>query len=143
MLRPGQSLTVEFDIALQLLQANTRGQYLIVIELGSAPGQITPAPTAENLFDVEWQPVPLLSQRIIVSSLQLKHHFGAAIRRDLNDELHADQLLYNGWAAAAAAPAGPNFIIRARLVQWDTENSVRGAKGNVFYSLTGAKAQIS
>ena len=142
MLRPGQSFTLDFDIALQLLQANTRGQYLIVIELGSVPGQLTPAPTAENLFDVVWQPVPLLAQRVIVSSLQLKHHFGASIRRDKNGALLANRLVYNAWEAGATAPAGPNFVIRARLVQWDTENSVRGAKGNVFYSLTDAKAQI-
>lgn len=142
MLRAGQSFTLEFDIALQLLQANTRGQYLIVIELGSAPGQLTPAPTAENLFDVEWQTVPLLSQRLIVSSLQLKHHFGASISRETDGTLLANRLLYNAWEVGAAVPASANFIIRARLVQWDTENSVRGAKGNVFYGLTAAKAEI-
>lgn len=142
MLRAGQSLSLEFDIALQLLQANTRGQYLLVIEVGGVPGQLTPAPTAENLLDVTWQPVPLLSQRIIVFSFPLKHHFGASIRREINGTLLADRLLYSAWEAGAAAPASPNFVIRARLVQWDTENSVRDAKGNVFYSLTGAKAQI-
>lgn len=143
MLRASQTLKVEFDIALQLAQANTRGQYLIVIEVGSAPGQITPAPTAENLLDVTWQATPLLAQRLIVSSLQLKHHFGASIRREINGTMLADRLLYNVWEAGAAAPASPNFVIRARLMQWDTENSVRGAKGNIFYAMTNAKAQIA
>jgi hypothetical protein len=148
MLRAGQALTLEFDLALQLLQATgapheTRGQYLLVIELGSAPSQTTPAPTAENLLDVQWQDTPLLSQRLIVSSLQLKHHFGANIRRDINGNLLADRLLYNVWAGGAPTPAGPNFVVRARLIQWDTENSVRSAKGNVFYAFTGAKASIA
>ena len=148
MLIAGQALKIEFDLALQLLQATgapheTRGQYLLVIELGSAPGQVTPAPTAENLLDVEWQATPLLSQRLIVSSLQLKHHFGANIRRDINGALLADRLLYNVWAGGAPTPAGPNFVIRARLIQWDTENSVRGAKGNLYYALAGAKAGIA
>lgn len=89
------------------------------------------------------QPVPLLSQRLIVSSLQLKHHFGANIRRDINGALLADRLLYNVWAGGAPAPAGPNFVVRARLVQWDTENSVRGARGNIFCAMTNAKASIA
>ena len=148
MLIAGQALKIEFDLALQLLQASgapheTRGQYLLVIELGSAPGQLTPAPIAENLLDVQWQDTPLLSQRLIVSSLQLKHHFGANIRRDINGALLADRLLYNVWAGGAPTPAGPNFVIRTRLIQWDTENSVRGAKGNLYYALTAAKAGIA
>jgi hypothetical protein len=84
----------------------------------------------------------LLSQRLIVSSLQLKHHFGANIRRDINGNLLADRLLYNVWAGGAPTPAGPNFVIRARLIQWDTENSVRGAKGNIYSAFTGATASI-
>ena len=96
----------------------------------------------QEALDVTWQPTPLLAQRLIVSSLQLKHHFGGAIRRDLDGALLADRLLYNIWEGGAPPPAGPNFVVRARLVQWDTENSVRGAKGNVFYALTGAKAEI-
>ena len=74
--------------------------------------------------------------------MQLKHHFGANIRRDINGALLADRLLYNVWAGGAPTPAGPNFVIRARLIQWDTENSVRGAKGNLYYALSGAKAGI-
>jgi hypothetical protein len=84
----------------------------------------------------------LLSQRLIVSSMQLTHHFGANIRRDINGALLADKLLYNVWEGGAPTPAVPNFVVRARLVQWDTENSVRGAKGNIFYAFSNAKAGI-
>ena len=79
MWQPDGRFSVEFDLELQLFLANTRAQFLLVIEAGTAPGQDTQAPVSENLADVVWRPAPLLSQRIIVSGLKLKHHFGAII----------------------------------------------------------------
>jgi hypothetical protein len=142
MWKPGSSFSVQFDLELQLLAANTRAQMLAVIEVGSAPGQATPAPVAENLENIVWLPAPVLAQRIIVSGLKLKHHFGAAIKRSLDNVLTAERLLYATWQAASVAPTSPSFVIRARLIQFDTENSVRGAKGFVFASMTEAKAEV-
>jgi hypothetical protein len=142
MWKPGAICSVAFDLELQLLAANTRAQLLAVIEVGSAPGQTTPAPVAENLENIVWQPTPVLAQRIIVSGLKLKHHFGAAIKRSLDNVLTAERLLYATWQAASVAPASPNFVIRARVVQFDTENSVRGAKGYVLVSMSEAKAEV-
>ncbi len=142
MWKPGSSFSVQFDLELQLLAANTRAQMLAVIEVGSAPGQTTPAPVAENLENIVWLPTPVLAQRIIVSGLKLKHHFGAAIKRSLDNVLTVERLLYATWQAANVAPNSPSFVIRARLIQFDTENSVRGAKGFVFASMTEAKAEV-
>jgi hypothetical protein len=135
-------IAVQFDLELQLLAATTSAQLLAVIEVGSAPGQSAPAPVAENLENIVWQPTPVLAQRIIVTGLKLKHHFGAAIKRSLDNVLTAERLLYATWQAASVAPASPSFVIRARLVQFDTENSVRGAKGYVFAAMTEAKAEV-
>ena len=57
----------------------------------------------------------------------------------------AERLLYTAWSAGPAnsVPQSPGLVLRARLIQFDTENSVRGAKGFVFTALTQAKAQIS
>ena len=137
--------SVEFDLELQLFVANTRAQFLIVIEAGTAPGQGTPSPVSENLADVVWQPAPLLSQRIIISGLKLKHHFGAIIKRSLDNVISAERKLYIAWSACPAnsVPQSPGFVLRARLIQFDTENSVRGAKGYVFAAMTESKARIS
>ena len=71
------------------------------------------------------------------------HHFGCAIRRLIDGTtIEADKLLYAAWSAADAAPANPSFAMRARLVEFDTENSVPGAKGTVYFALTNAKAEI-
>ena len=145
MWQPDGRFAVEFDLELQLFLANTRAQFLVVIEAGTAPGQSTPTPVSENLADVVWQPAPLLSQRIILSGLKLKHHFGAIIKRSLDNVMSAERQLYIAWSACPAnsVPQTPGFVLRARLIQFDTENSVRGAKGFVFAALTQANAQIS
>jgi len=143
MLRAGSKFSLEFKLALRLFTATTRAQYLLRIDVGSAPGQSTPSPTGENLENVTWVAAPLLSQRIILSGLKITHRFGAAIRRDINGDLHADKMAYGNWTAASVVPPAASFTIRARLIEFDTENSVKGAKGTVFYALSEAKAEIS
>lgn len=142
MLRAGTAFSLDFKLALKLFNATTRAQYLLRIDVGSAPGQSEPAPTGENLEDVTWVEQPLLSQRIILSGLKITHRFGCAIRRDINGTLHSDQMAYGNWTAGAVVPPSASFTLRARLVEFDTENSVRGAKGTVFYALSEAKAEI-
>nr|HRJ74007.1 hypothetical protein [Terrimicrobiaceae bacterium] len=143
MLRAGSKFSLEFKLALRLFNASTRAQYLLRIDVGSAPGQITPSPTGENLENVTWVAAPLLSQRIILSGLKITHSFGASIRRDINGDLHADKMAYGNWTAASVVPPSASFALRARLIEFDTENSVKGAKGTVFYALSEAKAEIS
>lgn len=143
MLRPGGTFSLEFKLSLCLFNAITRAQYLLHIDVGDAPGQINPPPTGENLEDVTWIGTPLLTQRLIVSGLKMTHRFGCAIRRTAAGLLQADRMMYGNWTAAPQAPTSPSFTLRARLLQFDTENSVRGARGTVFYGLTEAKADIS
>lgn len=143
MLRAGQSLTLEFTALVGLLKATTKAQALVVIEVGSVPSQATPAPTGVNLLDVVWNvESPLLSQRVILSELPVKHTFGAAIRRDNLGVLKADARYYQHWEGNATAPESANFALRARLIQFDTENSVPNERGFVFYDFHDAKASI-
>jgi hypothetical protein len=143
MLRAGTKFTLEFKLALRLFNATTRAQYLLRIDVGTAPGQSTPAPVGENLENVTWVANPLLSQQIILSGLKITHRFGASVRRDINGDLHADKMTYGNWTAAAVIPPSASFALRARLIAFDTENSVKGAKGTVFLELKDAKAQVA
>jgi hypothetical protein len=143
-LRAGGTFTVEFDIELQLINSITRGQYLFVVEVGSAPGEAAPAPTGTNLQDVTWIATPVLSQRIIVTALKLKHHFGCSFKRSIDGlSIAADRLLYDVWNGGAQPPPTPSFALRARLIQFDTENSISGAKGLVSYKFGDARASIT
>ena len=131
---------------LRTVEATTRAQYVVVIEAGTPAQQTTPAPVAVNLSDITWREIPILAQRVILSGIKMKHHFGALIKRSLTgDVLSAEKRLYNAWTAAPAGsePAAPTFVLRARLIEFDTENSVPGATGFLYAALTQAKASIS
>jgi hypothetical protein len=142
-LRAGRLLTVQFDLALGLLANNSRAQVLLVLEAGTVPTQTTPATTAENLLNVTWGATPLLTQRLILSRTQETHHFGVSVSRSAVGTLSANKLLYLDWLAADAIPADPNFALRARLVQFDTENAITNPSGFVFYSMLNAAATIA
>jgi hypothetical protein len=138
MLRTGQIFRLEAEIQLQMLAATTRMQCLLVIQLGEMPSQATPATTSVNLENVTWNiATPLLSQRLILGDVIQAHAFGCAIARAISG-ITATRSLYGASDAAGAAPATANFALRARLIQWDTENSVTGAKGLVYYASSGS-----
>lgn len=141
MLRLNRTLDVQFGIALQLVAATSNAQWLLVIEHGTAPSQSTPATTASNLENIEWSADPLLSQRIILTQNRQTHSFGARIKRSLVssvDTITADTLAYGVWEGAnALAPSGANFALRARLINFDTENALASdARGWITYEIT-------
>jgi len=146
MWQPGGTFSLSFDLDLRTVEATTRVQYLVVVEVGTPAQQATPAPVGVNLSDIVWRDTPVLTQRVVLSGIKMRHHFGALIRRSLTgDVLSAERLLYTAWTAvpAGSEPATPTFVIRARLLQFDTENSVTGATGFIYVTLTEAKASIS
>ena len=148
MLCINRTLDVEFGLALQLLAATSNAQWMLVIEHGSAPSQSSPATTAMNLENIEWEAVPLLAQRLILTGNRQTHSFGARIKRSLvssADTITADTLLYGIWSGAnSLAPATANFALRARLVQFDTENALASdARAWVAYEIIGATKDAS
>lgn len=138
----GQRFLLEFDLDLALFRATTNAQWFLVIEHGTMPSETSPATTTTNLQDVVWDATPLLAQRIIVSSLRQKRHFGCLINRDAEDAITAEKLIQSAWSAADATPATPAFAVRVRLTRFDTENSVTGEVGYVYAGLTQAKASV-
>jgi hypothetical protein len=144
MLVAGTEFSFSAELSAKLFAATTRAQMLLVLEIGDALSQATPAPTGINLQDIAWQSTPLLSQRIILSEVLLTHPFGCSVRRAADGTISgADKLLYRTWTAAGIVPATANFALRARLIQFDTENSATGARGFVYYSLTEGTASFS
>lgn len=137
MLRVGRRLECVFGVRTQLVGADSKAQWVLVVEKGTAPSQADPDPTAVNLEDIVWDATPVLSQRIVLSRLLQSHFFGVRIRR-LSGGMEMDRQLYGVWEGATAeAPADANFVLRARMVKWDTENSAPEARGWVFLAVTG------
>jgi hypothetical protein len=146
MLRINRTLDVQFGIALQLANATSNAQWILVIEKGTAPSQSTPSVTGTNLENVVWDTTAILSQRLIITGNRQTHSFGARIKRELVslvDTIKLDTMLYGVWEGNdAAAPATANFALRARLINFDTENALAtDAKGSVVYEIIGASSE--
>lgn len=142
MLRVNRTLDVQWGLALQLVGASSNAQWVLVVEKGTAPSQATPATTGTNLENVAWDATPILSQRIILTGNRQTHSFGVRIKRSLValvDTLTMDTMLYGVWEGNnAAAPAAANFALRARLINFDTENALAAdARGWVTYEVIG------
>lgn len=137
-----QNFQLEFDLALQLLRATSNAQWDLAIEWGTAPSDTSPSTTTPNLQNVVWNATPILTQRLIVSKLQQKRHFGCLIQRAANDTITAKKLQQTAWSAGDSAPSGPAFVLRVRLIRFDTENSIPTAVGYAFAALTSAKCSV-
>jgi hypothetical protein len=136
-LRLKTELSLQFAIELAVLKSNTNCQWVLVIELGTAPQDTAPGATGINLQNVIWSPTPVLQQRIIVTPAPCTHVFGIRVKRFLSggaEVITLDQILY-GSAEGGIAPASANFAARGRLVRFDTENNQSDPRG--FIALRG------
>ena len=145
MMPAGSTMVLTFSLTLQLLVANTRAQYLLVIESGTMPADASPSPVSLNLQNVVWATAtPILSQGIILDAVSITHNFGASIAVNAaGTVLTAQRNLYGVWTGGAPAPATANFALRARLIQFDTEDAVSRPKGVVSYAVPDGKAVIT
>ena len=142
MLRVNRTLDVQFGLALQLINATSNAQWMLVVEKGTAPEDTTPSTTATNLQNIVWDAAPILSQRLILTGNRQTHSFGARIKRSLvslADTFTLDTLLYGVWEGNnSAAPSSANFALRARLIQFDTENALAAdARGWIVSEIIG------
>jgi hypothetical protein len=140
MLPVGKTLTVQFAVALAMINAGSNAQYALVIEKGTADAETSSNPSPENLQGITWDETnPLVKQRLILTQSQIIHSFGAIITNAVGDSRSGGgitaQGVYYSTAYAATAPLSTNFVLRARLIEFDTENSVANARGWVSYAL--------
>ena len=90
-----------------------------------------------NLLNVVWDTVnPILKQRLILTPVATVCYAGVNVYRSTMGAITCDRLLYGGLENAnATAPGSANFALRARLIEFDTENSVPTARGWIAYQL--------
>lgn len=138
----GRTLAIEFAVQMQLAKAVRnadlfcQAQWVFLLELGVPTSDTTPDPVGLNLADITWSAAPIFEQRIILDPLFRSHAFGVRIARALGG-LSLDQQIYGIWSGNNdAAPATANFVLRARLTRFDTENNQPLARGFVFHALS-------
>ena len=136
MLGVGKTLKVEFGVSTQLVKATSQAQWMLVIEKGEAPSETDGDPET-NLLNVVWDTVnPILKQRLILTPTATLCYAGCNVYRSKLGAITCDRSLYGGLENAnAAAPVSANFALRARLIEFDTENSIPTARGWVAYQL--------
>ncbi len=132
-LRHRTELLLQFSIELAVLKSNTNCQWTVVVELGTAPQDVSPGTPGINLQNVIWSAQPALEQRLILTPVPCAHIFGIRVARSLSsgsDTLTLDRLLY-GTSEGGTPPDSANFAVRARLVRFDTENHQSDPRGFV------------
>jgi hypothetical protein len=136
MLGVGKTLSVQFGISTQLVKSTSQAQWMLVIEKGEAPSETAGAPET-NLLNVVWDTAnPILKQRLILTPTATLCYAGCNVYRSKLGAITCDRSLYGGLENAnTAAPASANFALRARLIEFDTENSIPTARGWVAYQL--------
>lgn len=129
-----------FGVSAALINASSRASWLLEIQAGTAPQDTTPATTGPNLQNIVWNVTPILRERLVLTQELVTHTFGCRIKQT-QQGMVCDVQNYGLWTGNnAAAPTTPAFVLRARLINFDTENSRPEARGWVLYQLTGASA---
>jgi hypothetical protein len=123
---------------LQLL-GNTRAQYVLQVAFGTIV-EDAGSGFAENLASIAWE-TPIISQRLILSSVAVEHEFSVNVASDASAILSATASMY-GRTQSVAAPSGPAFALRARLLNFDPENR-DVPRGSVLLTMKETSAKIT
>lgn len=128
-----------FGLGMATIGATSRASWVLEIQAGTAPQDTSPATTGPNLQNVLWNATPILRERLVITQEMVTHTFGVRIKNTL-DGMVCDVQNYGLWTGNnAAAPGVANFALRARLINFDTENSRPDARGWVLYQLGAVK----
>jgi hypothetical protein len=120
------------------LAANT---LYVVRDVTTDTFRVAAVTTAQNLRDIVWDTAnPIVNERIILTPGLTTHSYAATISRS-GTAITANAIVDNTIIAAnAAAPSTPNFAIRGRLINFDTQNSVPEARGWVFWQMVAPQS---
>jgi len=137
MLTAKRSLSLSVKPSLQLL-GNTRAQYMLEVAFGTLQSS-QGSNYGPNFASLQWA-TPIISQRLILSSTIVEHSFGLSVSSDASSVLSATSTLY-GRSQNATPPSSSAFAIRARLLNFDTEDR-EGTRGAISLKMEAAELEI-
>jgi hypothetical protein len=143
MLAAATTLTVTWSLEIRMYKHTSNIQYLMVVEYADLPSTLVPDPTGPNLYAVVWNKVPILQQRIIATELSFQHEFGVQVLRLADNRMRTNKKIYGVEVSGDSIPPTANFALRARLIEFDTEDNVKDAQGLVYYAITKASGNIT
>ena len=138
-LRLGKSLRLDFSFVAAVFKSNTSVQWGVAIDIG-LPSADPASPS--NIYDVTFLP-PSLDHTFMLTAVPSSHNFGLRVTRKLVDAVETfavDRVIYGALEASGTALNSANFIVRGRLVRFDTDNHQTDPRGLVAFH--GLKATL-
>lgn len=139
-LRLGKRLTLDFSFVAAVFNSNTSVHWGVVIDIGLPSGN---PPSPSNIADVTFLP-PSLDHSFMLTSVPSSHGFGLRVVRKLVDSVDTcvvDRVIYGAIEATATTMTTANFIVRGRLVRFDTDDHQTDPRGLVAFN--GLKATLA
>ena len=136
MLSTGRSLEVLVGLELGLANANVQARQTFIIEFAAPTAATGPV---NGVATVPWTEVAL-TQGISITGLRTKHRFGVRVERN-DSVLKVKVLRYGVWETATMALVGKQFMLRARLANFDCEDSA-DPRGVCVVGMPAVSAQI-
>ena len=139
-LRLGKRLSLDFSFVAAVFNSNTLVHWGVAIDIGLPSGN---PPSPSNIADVTFLP-PSLDHSFMLTSVPSSHGFGLRIVRkpvDSVDTCVVDRVIYGATEATETTMTTANFILRGRLVRFDTDDHQTDPRGLVAFN--GLKATLT
>ena len=139
-LRIGKQLSLDFSFVAAVFNSNTLVHWGVAIDIGLPSGN--PA-NPSNIADVTFLP-PSLDHSFMLTSIPSSHGFGLRIVRKLVEAVDTcvvDRVIYGATEATPTTMTTANFIVRGRLVRFDTDDRQTDPRGLVAFN--GLKATLT
>jgi hypothetical protein len=109
----------------------------VIWEIGDRTAATTPAPVGPNIKEYEWRQ-PLIDEQVHLTDVASRHLFGVVLQRVLDgtDEVWSGEVTRYGMRVAAQdyqLPTSNDFVLRLRLGNFDTLDTVAEPKGYAAY----------
>jgi len=131
MLPTGAIFTLKLDFETQLLRCAIRAQWVLLVEFGSFTRLQDPAGT--NISGITWSD-PVLTCPLHLTSIRTPHAFGVRVTNGANAWKVETKRYRSAWQQIEAEPPAGGFLVRARLVRFDTEDQLSDPRGYVDLS---------
>jgi len=139
-LRLGKRLSLDFSFVAAVFNSNTLVHWGVAIDIGLPSSNPT---NPSNIADVTFLP-PSLDHSFMLTSIPSSHGFGLRVVRKIVDAVDTcvvDRVIYGATEATTTALTTANFIVRGRLIRFDTGDNQTDPRGLVAFN--GLKATLT
>ena len=136
LFKAGTKAKIQWNLHLQSRAANAVAQWLCIVDCGTVTTVSTPTTQGANLSNITWNTTPILAQPLWVTGEPVRHSLGAEVLAQTTTIFNANAFAYGVWSpVTASAPSSRNFILRARLANFDVTDQQGDPRGWVGYAL--------